>query len=261
MVTKRDSLSPLGALLIDVDKLRNAIRKVNTQQIRSADDKAHIKAVATAWFRTYKPVAVGKDVSYLDQTFGLLLTASERAPSTKKVRQHLKDLRAYVVMLQTELIATPTPVAGITDTAPSFAAVPDLVMQQILVRRWNECVACLQASAPLAAIVMMGGLLESLFLARVNREPNPAAIYTARSAPKDKTGKTWLLKDWGLGNFIAVAHDLGWITQSGKDVSAVLQNYRNFIHPQKELSSQASLTPDDARMLWVVAKEIAARLL
>jgi hypothetical protein len=108
---------------------------------------------------------------------------------------------------------------------------------------------------------MMGGLLESLFLARIGRDPNPGPIFTAAAAPKDKNGKTKPLKDWGLGDYIAVAHELTWITQSGKDVSAVLQNYRNYIHPTKELSSQYSLVQDDAKMFWEVFKAIALRLL
>jgi hypothetical protein len=147
------------------------------------------------------------------------------------------------------------------DSAPSFAAIPDLLMKHVLMRRWGECVACLAAGAPMAATVMMGGLLESLFLARVNRETNKAPIFTAQSAPKDKQGNAQPLNKWMLGNYIAVAHELGWITQSGRDVSEVLQEYRNYIHPQKELSLQAALTSDDARMLWAVFKAISARLI
>jgi hypothetical protein len=109
--------------------------------------------------------------------------------------------------------------------------------------------------------VMMGGLLESLFLARINRESNQAPIFAARAAPKDKQGKPLPLNRWTLGTYITVAHEIGWITQSGRDVSEVLQDYRNYIHPQKELSRQAALTPDDARMFWAVFRAIAQRLL
>jgi hypothetical protein len=108
---------------------------------------------------------------------------------------------------------------------------------------------------------MMGGFLESLFLARINRERDQGPIFTSNAAPKDKTSHPRPLKEWGLADYIAVAHELGWISQAANDVSDVLRDYRNYIHPQKELSSQAALTPDDARMFWAVAKEMAARLL
>jgi hypothetical protein len=263
MAAKGEPQSPVDAYLSDVDRLRDVISRVRTPQIRSGEDRGHIKAVAAAWFKTYKGFAAGKDVTDLDSTCGTLLVAAEKLPSSSRVKKLLKGLRKDVIDLQADLIAAPSPAgAALPDVAPSFAAVPDAVMRQILTRRWDECVVCIRSGAPLAGIVMMGGLLESLFLARVNREPNLKAVFTAKACPKDKaTGNPRQLKEWGLGDFIAVAHDLGWITQSGKDVSAVLQNYRNFIHPQKELASQAALTLDDARMLWVVAKEIAIRLL
>jgi hypothetical protein len=251
--------TPIGALLADLNRLRGVVGRVRTAQIQSSEVKAHIRAVASAWFKTYRGVAAGKDVTSLDEVFTYLRTASERSPSTAKVRDQLRQVRDSVIELQTTLIASPP--ATSVDVAPSFAAVPNPLMKQVLKKRWDECVACLKVGAPLAATVMMGGLLESLFLARVNRETNLAPIFTAKAAPKDKAGKTWPLKDWGLGDYIAVAHELGWITQSGKDVSGVLQNYRNYIHPQKELSSAASLSSEDARMFWAVFKAMAQRLM
>jgi hypothetical protein len=53
-------------------------------------------------------------------------------------------------------------------------------MQEILARRWSEVHACIGANANLAATVMMGGLLETLLLARINVVVNKAAIFTAK---------------------------------------------------------------------------------
>jgi len=64
-----------------------------------------------------------------------------------------------------------------------------------------------------------------------------------------------------LKNFIDVAHELGWISQSAKDVGVVLGEYRNYIHPQKELSHGVVLTKDDGAILWGVAKSISKQLL
>jgi len=261
MASQAKPATHVGPLLGDVDKLRAVVGKVRGVQIQSAETKAHIRAVAQGWFNTYKRAAAGKDVAALDAVFGSLLTAAESAPSAKRIRKQLKSLRKQIVLLQTELIASPPPPVATPDAAPSFASVPDPIMRSILVRRWDECVACLAANAPMAATVMMGGLLESLFLARIHREANQAPIFTAKAAPKDKHGQALPLNRWMLGSFITVAHELGWITESGKDVSGVLQDYRNYIHPQKELSRQAALMPDDARMFWAVFKAIAQRLL
>jgi hypothetical protein len=47
-----------------------------------------------------------------------------------------------------------------------------------------------------------------------------------------------------LKDFIDVVHELGWITVSAKDVGAVLRDYRNYIHPQKQLSHNVHLKLD-----------------
>jgi len=64
-----------------------------------------------------------------------------------------------------------------------------------------------------------------------------------------------------LKNYIDVAHELQWISESAKDVGVVLRDYRNFIHPQKELSHGVVLKSDDASILWEVAKSISKQLL
>jgi hypothetical protein len=108
---------------------------------------------------------------------------------------------------------------------------------------------------------MIGGLLEGLLLARVNRENNKTPIFTAGASPKDKQNKTLPLKDWTLQDYIAVAHELKWITVAAKDVGVVLRDYRNYIHPQKELSHGVSLTTPDAVILWEIGKSISRQLL
>ena len=96
---------------------------------------------------------------------------------------------------------------------------------------------------------------EKLF-SRVS-DPNIAFKYM----PKDKLGKSYGLKDWTLNNYIDVAHELGWVSQPVKDISVVLRDYRNFIHPHKEYTMKLNLHPDDAAMLWDVCKSIARQIL
>jgi hypothetical protein len=58
-----------------------------------------------------------------------------------------------------------------------------------------------------------------------------------------------------------VAHELGWITKSGKEVAAVLRDYRNYIHPEKERSHGIMLTSADSAMFWEITKLLARQLL
>jgi hypothetical protein len=119
-----------------------------------------------------------------------------------------------------------------------------------------------KAEAHLAAIVMMGGLLEALFVARANKMPVKDQIINATSAPKDKTtGKTSNYQEWMLDSYIKVAHELHWITESAKDVADVLKEYRNYIHPEKERRHGVVLAFNDSSMFWQVTKALVRQLL
>lgn len=266
MVTQSSAATPVSAALADLAKLKSALASTRTPQVRSAETRSQMKAVALAWFNGYREVSLQAAqpdaLSPVDAAYSDLLTASERFPSALRMRSLVKTLRADLISLQTDIVSSGGSTARNSETPPSFSSIPDVQMQQVLERRWRECLACLEAGAPLAATVMMGGLLESLFLARVNRDSNKQAIFTASSAPKDsKTQKPLGLRDWTLNDFIAVAHELRWISQGVRDVSHVLRDYRNYIHPQKELSQQLALSSSDAKLFWQVFKAIAVKLL
>lgn len=135
-------------------------------------------------------------------------------------------------------------------------------MRDILTRRWNECAKCVGADAHLAAIVMMGGLLEALFVARANKMPDKTPLVSATNAPKEKaTGKTVNYQEWMLDSYIKVGFELKWITESAKDVADKLKEYRNFIHPAKELRYGVTLDLNDSSMFWQVTKALARQLL
>jgi len=76
-----------------------------------------------------------------------------------------------------------------------------------------------------------------------------------------RPAKPLQLKEWTLKNYTDVAHELGWITKTTKDIGEFVRDYRNFIHPQKELSHGIVLEPGDAEMLWEVTKSITLQIL
>lgn len=129
--------------------------------------------------------------------------------------------------------------------------------QAILQRRWAEVQRCLSSNANLAATVMMDGLLESLFLARINGSPDKPGVFTTPAAPRDKAGKTLALSEWKLVRMVDVAHELTWVTKSAKDVGNVLRDFRNYIHPHREYTDGVVILEEDARMFWEVIKSIS----
>ena len=174
------------------------------------------------------------------------------------MKRDLSSLRKHVV--GNYIIKS---VASSSDNPPDFSPfIGDTRMQMILSSRWNECVTCINAGAPLAATVMMGGLLETLLLARFNRETDKTVIFKASTAPIDKkTGKTLQLKEWTLRHYLDVGYELGWVRRSTKDVGEVLRDFRNYVHPYKQASHGVDLDSNDAKLFWEISKEISRQLL
>jgi hypothetical protein len=251
-----------SAVLGEVDALRNALKKKRTVQVSSKDERDLVKATALTWFNTHRK-AFSADIAeakLADAIFQKLLAAGDRYTSRKLYQSLLKELRKLLIALRTVAVASAPP-APANEAPPDFSILANTEMQAVLIGRWNECIRCIGASAPMAATVMMGGLLETLLLARINLAHNQTPIYTAASAPKDRQGRTLPLSGWGLKDFIAVCHELNWIGVSAKEVGVVLRDFRNYIHPNKQLSHGVHLKDDDAVLFWEVSKTITRQLL
>jgi hypothetical protein len=255
-----------GTLDIAIDaagRLKAALRKRYQPQVRSSDERMLIKATSQAWFRSYRPSVISLSAEPLfrqvDESFATLLEYSEQNTSRSKYSELLTTLRSNLVQLRSRaVLASPQQVVE----QPDFPKlITDGVMLGILQRRWKETLACLQVGADLAATVMMGGLLEALLLARVNRLSDLKPVFTATAAPKDKVGKPRPLKEWGLKDFLDVANELGWIRQSAKDVAAVLRDYRNYVHPEKERSHGISINSDDSKMFLAVLSSLSSQII
>jgi hypothetical protein len=253
-----------------VARLKKTLSKASSKQVRGSDEIDLMKATALSWIKSQRPTLgagiTAPALDNVDAAFRQLLEFSARHTTRARCKAHLKSLQASLVALRSDFIANPQPYA--TNSAASAAPpdwsalIPDAGMQAILNRRWQETTNCMRASAPLASTVMMGALLEGLLLARINRLQDKSAVFKANSAPKDKkTAQTLPLSKWTLHDYIDVAHELSWIRQPARDVSVVLRDYRNYIHPAKELSQGHSMNDQDASMFWVVFQSLAQQIL
>ena len=262
-----DSVDPIEACFHQVDKARKRISRIKSKQITNADDRDYLKSVAFSWFRSHRPLliaSVGEDaLEPVDITLKAVFDATGRSSAKTTYLAALKRAKDALASLRGIALVPPRPSPAGSESPPDFAALAsDPVMNAILERRWNECQGCIRASAPLAATVMMGGLLEALFVARANVMTNKAPLFRAKATPIDsKTKKPLALPEWTLRPYIDVAAELGWISRSGKDVAAVLRDYRNYIHPEKERAHGVSLNDHDAGMFWEVTKSLARQLL
>lgn len=266
-----DALAAVEAAISEVTKARQSVTRGKSKQVSSGDEIDHLKSVAFAWFQSHQPIVKAHpsrpDLSNADFAYRTVMDSTGRYASRNTYVDALRDAKTSLVEIRSFIAANfhaaPIAVANITnDAPPNFAPLAaDANMQAILQRRWDEVQRCLASKSNLAATVMMGGLLESLLLARINSSPDKSAVFKAKSAPRDKAGKTLTLSEWKLVHMVEVAHELAWITKSAKDVGNVLRDFRNYIHPHKEYTDGVLILDEDARMFWEVTKSITRHVL
>jgi hypothetical protein len=111
----------------------------------------------------------------------------------------------------------------------------------ILESRFQEAVRALNSACWLSAIFMCGSILEGLLLGMALA--NPQKFNQAKSAPKDKNGKVKPFQEWSLAQLIDVSCQLNYLKVDIKKFSHALRDFRNYIHPFQQMSSQFS--PDE----------------
>lgn len=259
----------IDAAIEEATAARIRVSKVQTNQVRGVDEVGTLKATAQTWFHTHRPIVMASqpavDISTVDACFRSVLDATTKHATKSTYLGALKDAKSALVAVRATLLVAPvnTQTPNVDDIAPDFSPLAgSQQMRDILTRRWNECAKCVKADAHLAAIVMMGGLLEALFVARANKMADKSPLTSALSAPKDKvSGKTINYQDWMLDSYIKVGFELKWITESAKDVADRIKEYRNFVHPAKELRYGVTLSLNDSTMFWQVTKALTRQLL
>ena len=255
----------LVSTITEVKKLRSFLKQSKQSQIRSNIERNHIRAVIFSWYKNHRKelirVIPENQLSEVDKIFKEVLELSEKQPSRQKINDLLKKLSNNLIKTQGSVLTAPTD--NSQSIIPIFSElITNDEMRDILKRRWGEVEKCLLAGASLSATVMMGGILEGLLMAKVNAFSNASKLFKCNSIPLDsKTKKKIPLNKWTLKTYIEVAYEMGWIGKVAKRVGVVLRDYRNYIHPQKELTHGIHISSEDARIFWSITSVLANELL
>ena len=100
-----------------------------------------------------------------------------------------------------------------------------------------------------SAVVLSGSILEAVLYDVLENPKYYTQALAATKAPKDRSGVVIDLKtkEWKLINLINVAEEIGVLpTARANAIDQILRDYRNFVHPKKELRSQFPCTEAEA---------------
>ena len=140
----------------------------------------------------------------------------------------------------------------------SFDKLPiECGMIPIVQSRYEEACLCLKHNAPLSVIFLCGSILEGILLGIALQNSN--IFVQSVSALKSKN-KVVNIKDWKLGNLIDVAYNINLLGQDVAKFSHVMRDFRNYIHPYEQMSSQFNPDIHTAKICMQVLSAAIANL-
>jgi hypothetical protein len=162
----------------------------------------------------------------------------------------LKFLDTGVVAAAKQLVRGPS-LVKLTSTLPG--------LETVIQDRWIEAQRCQHAKAYLAAVILMGSILEGLLLARANQD-RPEA-FRSKSAPRNKDGRNVPVEEWSLNTLIEVAVELRWLKTDRGGFSHALRESRNVVHPWVHVSRAANFDDNTCKTCWHVLQASVQDLL
>ena len=120
----------------------------------------------------------------------------------------------------------------------------------ILKARWIEAQKCQNAGAFLAAVILMGSILEGLLLSAATE--NRPACYQSSSSPKRRDGSGLPVEEWKLTHLIDAAVELSWLKTDRGKFGHALRESRNVVHPWEHMAAKADYDEATCKTCWHV---------
>ena len=144
-------------------------------------------------------------------------------------------------------------------TIPNIDKLPiEAQVASIIDARLNEARIVLQAGAYLSVIFLCGSVLEGVLLGVAQK--NPEKFNRSSASPKGDNGKARQFHEWNLAQFIDTACDIQLLKPDVKKFSHGLRDFRNYIHPYEQMTSDFTPDKHTAKLCFQVLKAALASL-
>jgi hypothetical protein len=186
-----------------------------------------------SWGHQWSPGATGPFVNAFHQD--------------QKFRAELKDLLSRVIAVLDKYGGE-----GWRAATRRFTFVKDTVLRDIIERDYKELALVLfPGGAWKSTVIMAGSILEAVLFDQLETDPaRKAKALTDPDAFKIK-GMVQDLEKWNLESLIKVATNLSLIPRErAKTFDHVLRDYRNFVHPKKEVKAKHPCREGEAQLAF-----------
>lgn len=137
-----------------------------------------------------------------------------------------------------------------------FDAIKDENIRCIILRDIKECAIAIATSQVKSATILTGSIIEAL-LYTVLKEKGINSYYIKRKGNNVSIN----IEDMALNELLSVAEQEKLIGHNSFHLSHYIRDYRNFIHPAKEIRSKDNITQENVLVIWSILKRLVDELL
>ncbi|GEM_PF-4615846 len=227
--------------------LREAVREALKERGRGFSDRT----------MQYDVVEIMEDCSWATRNQAWLVYAKELGIDIRKYEDNKEELKEVNEILKMRTASAPAiqqvarprrkrTVAKVSEPSPreSFDFVSDPKIRAISQRDYKELGKVRSAKACKSTIILSGGLLEAWLSDALSRRPDEAKASYKKLYPEKKR------VNWTLECLIGIAEDLEIITPGATQLSQTLREYRNLVHPEKEIKSGYKVEKEEAEIAF-----------
>lgn len=127
--------------------------------------------------------------------------------------------------------------------APTFDFIQRKELIPVLVRDYTEVVTCIKSACWKSAIILCGSAIEAVLYDLLKQ--NESVALSSKAAQKYK-GSVSPLEEWKLNSLINTASELSLVSKGVEGLSHTAREFRNLIHPLKEINEDYKLEKEEA---------------
>ncbi len=168
----------------------------------------------------------------------------------------VKDYRLGLPISESARWANFTGLGAAALEPEEFSFLKDPKLRVHIEADWSEVWRVRQAKAWKSCLFLCGSILEGMLLDVLTVRANDAEAAYKRLRPTPAPA----LERWDLNDLVSVAEDLGVLSRGLLHLSHALREYRNLIHPGRQLRDKTEVTEEEAEIAFNVVR-VCRRLL
>ena len=146
-----------------------------------------------------------------------------------------------------------------TQLCQKVMSITDENLRNIIFRDLKECAIAVVAGQDKMATIMCGSVIEALLMHKI--EERSIAKYDVSEINNSRRASNYPINEMALNELLFVAEKENIIAKNTYHLGHYIRDYRNVVHPAKEVRMHEGISHSNVETMWAVLKRLIEELL